>query len=406
MPELKFTIEHHERATRARAGQVQTAHGLIATPGYAVAATQGAVKGLVPEALARLGVPALIANTYHLYLSPGPEAVRAAGGLHAFMGWEGPLLTDSGGFQAFSLGEAYGKPLNKFGENVSAKQKNHRFTPEGPYATDFSALPPLVKFTDEGIKFRSHRDGSEHLFTPETVVDYQNAFGSDIAFVLDECASPAASEERQRSAWERTRAWAERSLSHARKVGASPALFGIVQGGRYPALRAESARVLGQMDFAGYGIGGTFDETDLTVALAPATAALPEAKPRHLLGIGEPVDILAAVAEGVDLFDCVLPTRLARTGVLLTARGRFNLRASAGRGDYTAPDPACACSTCARFSRAYLAHLFRVNEMLGPILATTHNVYFMMELMRNIRAAILADRLPTFREDFLRQYQN
>ncbi len=355
---FSFTLLHTDPDTGARLGRITTSHGEIATPAFAPVGTQATVKALDPRDLHELGVELLLANTYHLYLRPGSEVVAELGGLHRFMGWDGPILTDSGGFQVFSLAEKR-------------------------------------KFTDEGVLFRSHIDGSQHLFTPESVIRAQEQLGADLIMCLDECAEPHDRAYNEQ-ALARTHAWAVRCrAAHTRS---DQALFGIVQGGIFADLRAQSAQFLTGLDFPGYAIGGlSVGETkeqmyamlDITVPLLPAD------RPRYLMGVGAPEDLLEGVARGVDLFDCVLPTRLARNAALLTRQGRINLRNARFERDPGPVEADCTCYTCRHFSLAYLRHLFKAEELLAYRLATIHNVHFLLQLMREIRAAI---RQGTFRQ--------
>lgn len=386
-----FSIEARSRRSAARAGVITTPRGRIPTPAFIPVATKASVKALLPDAVRDAGAAAVIANAYHLYLEPGPEVVAKAGGVGSFMGWSGPTMTDSGGFQVFSLGEGFGKGgASKFGprEGGGTAEREER----------------LATVDEDGVSFRSPLDGSSHRFTPERAIEIEHALGADIIFSFDECASPAAGKEYQREAMERTHRWAERSLARRRALGGSQLLFGIVQGGRFPDLRRESARAIARMGFDGFGIGGSFSKEDLVGALAPAVAELPEEKPRHLLGIGEPEDLFLAVESGMDTFDCVAPTRIARTGTLYTREGKVNILAARYRADLAPVEEGCPCPACARFSRAYLAHLFRAEEMLAATLASLHNLSFIISLAADMRRAVIDDRLPEFRDAFLSRY--
>jgi queuine tRNA-ribosyltransferase len=326
--------------------------------------TAGTVKGLTQQQLEELGVQILLANTYHLYLRPGHELIRSLGGLHRFMAWPRPILTDSGGYQVFSLAE-------------------------------------LRKTTDDGVLFRSHLDGSEHLLAPERAVEIQLALGSDLAMVLDECIELPASRESTQRAAARTFAWARRCRDHARRHGdpARQMQFGIVQGGAHADLRRESADQLVSLDFPGFAVGGLAvgEPHEVTCEMtAAATARLPEHRPRYLMGVGYPEDIPDYVMRGIDMMDCVLPTRNARNGMLFTSRGRINIKNAPYAADPRPVDPDCACPVCARYSRAYLRHLYQSNEMLGAILNTTHNLYFYLDVMRRIRAAIAQGSLAAY----------
>ena len=344
-----FDIEKSDTNSRARVGALHTPHGDIPTPVFAPVGTQATVKTLSPDELTALGAKLILANTYHLYLRPGADLVARLGGLHRFMGWSGPILTDSGGFQVFSL-------------------------------------ESLRKVSDEGVVFRSHIDGSEHSFSPEKSIEIQEKLGADIIMALDECPDPM-NYEYNRAALQRTHRWAERCLrAHTR---ADQALFGILQGGIFPDLRAESARFLTSLGFPGYALGGlsvgepkekTWEVLDLTVPL------LPQDRPRYLMGVGSPEDLFEGVARGVDIFDCALPTRLARNGALFTAHGRINLRKAEFAEVATPVEEGCTCYTCRHFSLAYLHHLYKAEEILGLRLNTIHNLHFLLELMRRINS--------------------
>jgi queuine tRNA-ribosyltransferase len=344
----------------ARRGRLHTPHGTIETPAFMPVGTAATVKGLTQEMLEELGTEILLGNTYHLYLRPGHEQIRELGGLHRFMSWPRAILTDSGGFQVFSLSK-------------------------------------LRKVTDEGVRFRSHLDGSEHFLTPEKALEIQMALGSDIMMVLDECIEAPASYEQTQKAATRTLDWARRSreaFSRRRphSEGAlGQALFGIVQGGTHADLRRQSARDLVTLDFDGYAIGGLAvgEPHSVTCEMtAEVTALLPAEKPHYLMGVGKPEDIPDYVTRGIDMMDCVLPTRNARNGCLFTSRGRLVIRNAQYVGDSRPVDESCICAVCRRYSRAYLRHLFMADEILGAVLATHHNVHFYLDLMRRIRQAI------------------
>ena len=336
----------------ARRGRLDTAHGLIDTPAFMPVGTQATVKALTPQEVHELGAQVLLANTYHLALRPGAERIKGLGGLHQFMGWDGSILTDSGGFQVFSL--------------------DH-----------------LVKVSDEGAIFRSHLDGSEQRFTPESVMAIQRDLGSDIAMAFDQPVSWPAATETARGAMERTHRWAARCL--AAQPGDGQLRFGIVQGGFDDDLRTESAGVLAQQPFDGFGIGGLSLGEPKSVTyrlLSLQTAVLPRDRPRYLMGVGTPGDLVEAIARGVDMFDCVLPTRIARNGSILTRGGRINLRNRRFIDDSGPPDEGCDCYTCRRFSRAYLRHLFMAGEILGHRLASIHNLRVLVRLVTEIRQSI------------------
>ncbi|MCD6520827.1 MAG: tRNA guanosine(34) transglycosylase Tgt [Anaerolineae bacterium] len=365
---LQFDLLWEGQDTRARVGIIHTPHGDVSTPAFCPVGTQATVKTLSPRELVELDARMILGNTYHLYLRPGADIIARLGGLHRFMGWERAILTDSGGFQVFSL--------------------------QG-----------LRKLDDEGVTFRSHIDGSEHRFTPELVIEIQEKLGSDIAMVLDECPDPL-DYDYNREALRRTHLWAERCLrAHSR---ADQALFGIVQGGIFEDLRAESARVLTGMDFDGYAIGGLSvgePKEDMLRILEHTVPLLPREKPRYLMGVGSPEDLLECIDRGIDLFDCVLPTRLARNGAVLTPTGRLNLRNARYKEDPTPIQEGCRCYTCQHFSRAYLRHLIISKETLGIRLTTIHNVHFMLQLTRDIRRALLEGHFGEFKAAFLANYR-
>ncbi len=380
----------------ARVGRLLTPHGEAETPALVIVATQASVKGLTPEEVQATGTQIVLANTYHLYLRPGADLVARMGGLHRFMGWAGPLMTDSGGFQVFSLGFALehgvGKIAKTFpGIDVEAPAKGVK--------------PGLVAIDDDGVTFTSHLDGSRHRFTPEKSIKVQEKLGADIIFAFDECTSPLHDFEYTRRALERTHRWALRCL--AARTRSDQALFGIVQGGAYRELREASARFMGSLPFDGYGIGGSLgrSKAEMWQVVGWVVPLLPEDKPRHLLGIGEPEDLLEGIARGIDLFDCVAPTRLGRHGAAYTRRGRLNLRASGLREDPEPIEAGCDCYTCRRFSRAYLRHLFNAGEMLGPRLVTIHNIRFLQRLVEGARAALRAGALHDYIADFLASYR-
>jgi queuine tRNA-ribosyltransferase len=354
---------------RARAGELYTPHGKVLTPAFLPVGSQATVRTLTPQEIKEVGFNMVLANIYHLYLRPGIEVIGKLGGLHRFMAWDGAILTDSGGYQVFSLA-------------------------------------PFLKITDEGVKFRSHIDGSEHFLTPELAVRYQEALGSDIMMVLDECSAFGDSREKVQKAMQRTHLWAERCLKAKTRDDLS--LYAIVQGGMYPELRKQSAACLTGLDFPGYAIGGLSvgEPKDITMSLVDLTASLlPEGKPRYLMGVGAPEDIVEAVARGIDIFDCALPTRVARNGALFTPKGRVNIRRAVYSKMDRAIDPSCDCFTCRTFSAAYLCHLFRSDELLALRLASIHNLRFIANLMRKVRDSVLDGSFEDFRADFLSGYQ-
>ncbi|MBU6388753.1 tRNA guanosine(34) transglycosylase Tgt [Patescibacteria group bacterium] len=400
MSSISFTINKRAPHSGARAGSLTTPHGVIRTPAFAPVGTKANVKGILPSALKELGAEVVLANTYHLYLQPGEKVVQAAGGLGKFMGWEGPTMTDSGGFQVFSLGAAFGKTITKF-TRLNLVENEAVVTPSIYDEELASQHGQLAIIDDEGVSFTSHHDGSLHRFTPERSVEIQHALGADIFFAFDECTSPTEPYEYQKEAMERTHRWAARSLkAHRQNISANrqQALFGIVQGGRYEDLRRESARAIAELGFDGIGIGGSFSKEDMRGALAAAVEELPEELPRHFLGIGEPGDILEGIASGMDLFDCVAATRLGRHGSIYTKHGLIHLKNEKYRTDFS------PISEGSDFTLAYVSHLLRSGEMLGATIASMHNVKFILDLVAGARQAILDGRFDDYRADFIRTY--
>ncbi|OGP80356.1 MAG: tRNA guanosine(34) transglycosylase Tgt [Deltaproteobacteria bacterium RBG_16_49_23] len=360
MMAFHFEIIKGDSHSQARLGRIETSHGALTTPAFFPVGTQGTVKSLTPEELVEIGVEGILGNTYHLYLKPGHETIGRLGGLHRFIHWERPILTDSGGYQIFSLAK-------------------------------------LRKITEEGVTFQSHIDGSQHFLTPEKVMEIQRALGSDIAMVLDECIPYPSSHEYVKASTRLTTLWAERCLKERRKD--DPAFFGIVQGGMYRDLREESAGDLTRMDFQGYAIGGLSvgePKSIMQNVLEWTAPVLPENRPRYLMGVGTPEDILHAVMQGIDLFDCVLPTRNARNGMLFTSKGKISIKQARYAEDPGPIDEACRCYACLNYSRAYLRHLYLANEILSARLNTIHNIYYYMKWMKGIRAAIQEGRLAEF----------
>ncbi len=382
-----------------RAGVITTPHGIIETPAFVAVGTKATVRALSPEMLAGTGVQMIISNTYHLYMQPGEARVRIMGGLHKMMRWNKPTMTDSGGFQVFSLGAGYGKHVSKILKDG----------PQVPLIPELreDLKPKLVEIDHDGVAFKSPFDGTIHYLTPERSIEIQHTIGADILFAFDECTSPTESRSYQREALDRTHRWGKRSLEfHKSKPNAEyQALYGIVQGGRYEDLRKESAEVIGAMDFDGFGIGGSFDKEDLHTAVKWVNEILPEDKPRHLLGIGEPEDLFAGVENGCDTFDCVAPTRLARHGTLYTRTGKMHIGNAEFIEDTRPIDDTCGCEACLNYSRAYLAHLHRSREMLGPMLCSIHNMYFITNLVKGIRQAILDDKYEEYKAEFFRTYK-
>lgn len=399
MRAVKFSIEKKLSKFLGRAGVLETPHGIIHTPAFVSVGTKATVKALTPEQIKSTGAEVVLANTYHLYLEPGAERIKSFGGLHKFMNWSGPLMTDSGGFQVFSLGAAYGKELSKVTKITDPSQMIAERSLD-------SEVPRLATIGADGVSFRSHLDGSLHYITPEKSIEIQHDLGADIIFAFDECTSPTETLKYQEEALERTHRWARRSLEHHQKLTnkQGPALFGIVQGGREESLRKHSAEFMKALDFDGFGIGGSFAKEDMETAVMWVNEILPEEKPRHLLGIGEPEDLFMGVENGVDLFDCVIPTRNGRGGTLYTARGKINIRNAEFREDTTPLDPDCLCEVCQSYSRAYLCHLYRAHEMLGGTLGSMHNLYFIINLIKRMRESILDETFPEFKKEFLSRY--
>lgn len=395
---LKFTIEKKLPNGRGRAGKIETAHGVIETPAYIVVGTKATVKALTPEQVLSVGTQAILANTYHLYLEPGEEVLKKAGGFQKFMNWKGPTFTDSGGFQAFSLGAAFNNKVGKIG-NVKMEPANDR---DEDLATQHNNA--MAKVDEDGVTFKSIIDGSSHRFTPERSMEIQHTIGADIMFAFDECTSPLAPHSYQKEAMDRTHRWAKRSLDYHRAANTGQSLFGIVQGGRFQDLRKESAQIIGGMDFDGFGIGGSFDKEDLHTAVGWVADELPEGKPRHLLGIGEPADLILGIENGMDTFDCVVPTRIARNGTIYTKKGKVHIANAEYKMDFGKLDEGCECYTCQNYSRAYVSHLFRVKEMLASTLGSIHNLYFLVNLVKNARKAMFEDRFDEFKKEFLEGY--
>ncbi len=398
MGHFDFKINKRIEGSLGRAGVLDTPHGQIKTPAFVTVGTKGSVKSLTPEQVLDSKSQVILANTYHLYLQPGDEIVRDAGGLHRFMNWHGPIMTDSGGFQVFSLGVAYGKEISK----VTTITDPNFLIPE----RSIDSVVPLAKISNDGVSFKSHLDGSLHYITPEKSIEIQHNLGADIIFAFDECTSPNENEKYQDEALSRTHAWAKRSLEYHKSKNTNQALFGIVQGGRSEKLRKQSAEVIGSMDFDGFGIGGSFAKEDMSTAVKWVNEILPENKPRHLLGIGEPEDLFMGVENGVDLFDCVGPTRIARNGTVFTQNGKINLFNAKFVNQFEPIEQHCKCYACSNYTLAYLSHLFRAKEMEAATLASIHNIYFITNLVEQMREAILKDTFFQFKKDFLNKYIN
>jgi queuine tRNA-ribosyltransferase len=371
MSKMSYTLERKDPQCQARAGVLTLPHGEVQTPIFMPVGTLGTVKTLSTDELTEAGAQIILGNAYHLYLRPGMEIMEAAGGLHEFMQWERPILTDSGGFQVFSLSD-------------------------------------LNKVTEDGVEFRSHLDGSKHFMTPELATDVQISIGSDIMMCFDECTAHPATHDVAGKSLRMTLEWAKRCKARwlEREIE-NQALFGIVQGNVYEDLRAESVAGTVDIGFPGYAIGGVSvgeSKEQMFDVVEWCAPKLPEDKPRYLMGVGPPEDLLGAIERGVDMFDCVMPTRNARNGSLFTSRGKLNIRNARHKDDFGPLDEACKCPVCKRYSRAYLSHLYRCGEILGIRLNTLHNVWFMIDLAANCRQAILAGRFPEFKRDFLAQY--
>lgn len=411
MSAVNFKIEKKLGGKLGRAGLITTPHGDILTPAFIAVGTKATVKSLTPEQIKNTGAEAVLANTYHLYLEPGDETVARAGGFPKMMGWNGPTMTDSGGFQAFSLGAAYGKGISKVTSEEGGGVKNRK-----EQIDSLELCVPeesLVKIDEDGVTFKSYRDGSTHRFTPERSMEIQKNLGADILFAFDECTSPNAPYDYQKEAIDRTHRWAERSLAHHKKLqmrnsGSLPkqALFGVVQGGRFEDLRRFSAKKISAMDFDGFGIGGSFSKKDIGTSVKWVNEVLPEEKPRHLLGIGEPLDLFEGVENGCDTFDCVIPTRIGRHGTLLTSRGKIHISNEKYKEDFSPIEKDCGCYTCKNFTRAYLCHLSKAGENLSGTLASIHNLYFLVHLVRAMRESILHGTFAGYKSDFFKNYIN
>ncbi len=366
---VKYELLHTDKKTGARRGRITTPHGTIETPVFMPVGTQATVKAMKPEAVADTGAQIILANTYHLFLRPGSDIVREAGGLHRFMNWDKPILTDSGGYQVFSLGA-------------------------------------MRKITEEGVMFASHIDGSRHMLSPEKSIEVQNDLGSDIIMAFDECAPKDASRKYIEKSQAMTTRWLERCVK-AHQNPDRQALFGIMQGGFYRDLREKSAKEIVDLDLPGYAIGGISvgeRKEDYIGVLDYAPKLLPENKPRYVMGIGTPDYIFEAVERGVDMFDCVEPTRIARHGMAMTSHGRISIKNAKFERDFTPLDPECDCYTCRNYTRAYLRHLFKAGETMSHMLLTEHNLRFLSRLSEDIRRSIEEDRFSEFKEEFYSKY--
>lgn len=373
---LEFKILKKSKKSRARLGVISTPHGDIETPSFVPVATRGAIRTLDSEEVADLGSQLLICNTYHLHLTPGEKVVKKAGGLHSFMNWKRPIMTDSGGFQVYSLGfgrdHGVGKVLQKEQERTLKED----------------AQPVAVKIEENGVRFRSPIDGKELFLNPKESIRIQEALGADIMLAFDECPSPLSGEEYMRLSLEKTHRWAQECIDA--KKSKKQALYGIVQGGAFETLRVESAKIIGSMEFDGFGIGGEFgyDKKSLAKIVSAVTDNLPENKPRHLLGIGHPEDFSYTMRSGADTFDCIVPTQYARRGTVFTSRGRIDLKKPRMLTVQKPLDPKCKCEVCKNYSTAYVSHLLRAHDLTGMKLATMHNVYYFNVLAKNLRKQI------------------
>jgi queuine tRNA-ribosyltransferase len=399
-----FSVEAQLPNRRGRTGVIRTPHGDIHTPAFIAVATQASVKAVLPETMKSLGAQAVLGNAYHLYLRPGADIVEAAGGLAAFMNWPGPTLNDSGGFQVLSLGAGLGKVLVMDLQRVRADD----IIAEGKQR--------LAHVDDDGVTFTSHIDGSRHRFTPELSMRIQHQLGADIIFAFDELTTLLNTRDYQEQSVRRTHRWAQRCMAEHRRLTAqhpdkpAQALFGVVQGAQYEDLRRQAARGLNSIvgedgrGFDGYGIGGALEKHNLATIIGWVIDELPGDKPRHLLGISEPDDLFEAVAAGVDMFDCVAPSRNARNAGLYSATGRYHITNARFRRDFSAVDTDCDCYTCGNYSRAYIHHLFKSKELLAKMLCTIHNERFVIRMVDQIRDAIAAGEFDELRDQVLGRY--
>jgi queuine tRNA-ribosyltransferase len=390
-----FTVGKELEGSLGRSGTISTPHGDIRTPAFVPVGTRATVKAVLPETMADLGAQAVLANAYHLYLQPGADIVDEAGGLGTFMNWPGPTFTDSGGFQVLSLGAGFKKTLSMDATGVEADD----------------VIAPgkdrLATVDDDGVTFKSHVDGSMHRFTPEVSMQIQHQLGADIMFAFDELTTLMNTRDYQVESLARTHAWAERCVVEHQRLTVEragkpvQALFGVVQGAQHEDLRRQAARGLVALGFDGFGIGGAIEKERLGRIVSWVNEELPDDKPRHLLGIGEPDDLFTAVEHGCDTFDCVNPSRVARSGRVYTTTGHFNVTVAASRRDFGPIDPKCDCYTCAHYSRAYLHHMFKTREMIGATLATIHNERFIVRLVDQMRYAIEDGTFADLKADFL-----
>lgn len=393
-----FTVGRELEDGLGRSGVITTAHGTIRTPAFIPVGTRATVRAVLPESMAELGTQAILANAYHLYLQPGADIVDEAGGLGAFMNWPGPTFTDSGGFQVMSLGAGFKKTLSMDSATVQADD----------------VIAPgkerLAHVDDDGVTFKSHLDGSRHRFTPEVSMRIQHQIGADIIFAFDELTTLMNTRSYQEASVQRTHAWAKRCVAEHQRLTESrddkpyQALFGVVQGAQYEDLRRQAARGLAALEFDGFGIGGAIEKENLGTICRWVNEELPSQRPRHLLGIGEPDDLFLGVENGCDTFDCVGPSRVARSSRVYTANGRFNLNVAASRRDFTPIDDECDCYTCGHYTKAYLRHLFKTNEMLAATLCTIHNERFTVRLVDDMRRTIETAQFTAFKTEFLGRF--
>ncbi|MBX4191044.1 tRNA guanosine(34) transglycosylase Tgt [Candidatus Saccharibacteria bacterium] len=395
---FNFEIQHKLDATLARAGVINTPHGKIETPSFIVVGTKASVKAILPEQLKQIGTQAVLANAYHLYLQPGHKLVEHAGGLSKFMNWNGPTFTDSGGFQVLSLGSGYKKVLAMQSGSIDeadviAPTKERR-----------------ASVDDDGVTFKSHIDGSKHRFTPEHSIRVQHAIGADIIFAFDELTSLLDDYSYQVESLSRTHAWAKRCIDEIERLrNENPkkpyqALFGVIQGAQYEDLRKEAARFMGYLPFDGYGIGGALEKEKMGQIIRWVNEILPENRPKHLLGISEPDDMFEAIEQGIDTFDCVSPTRVARNGAAYTLDGRINIKAVKYREDFSPLDSECSCYTCQNYTRAYIHHLFRAKDINASILMSLHNEFFIVHLVKQMRCSIIDDTFFKLKKAWLQRY--
>lgn len=393
-----FTVGKELEGALGRSGTISTPHGEIRTPAFIPVGTRATVKAVLPEAMADLGAQALLANAYHLYLQPGADIIDEAGGLGTFMNWHGPTFTDSGGFQVLSLGAGFKKTLS---------MDSHSVQPDDVIA---EGKDRLALVDDDGVTFTSHLDGSKHRFTPEVSMQIQHQLGADIMFAFDELTTLMNSRGYQEESIKRTQAWAERCvvehqrLSEERADKPAQALFGVVQGAQHEDLRRAAARGLVGLDFDGYGVGGAIEKESLGTIVRWVCEELPPDKPRHLLGISEPDDLFTAVENGCDTFDCVSPSRVARSSRVYTFTGRYNLNVAASRRDFGPIDPECDCYTCGHYSKAYLHHMFKTKEYVAATLSTIHNERFTVRLVDDMRTHIEAGTFKEFKTEFLARF--